>query len=58
MHIVRVLVLVSMMILLRQLEDGGGPGTGGSHWEMRLFRDEYMTGTASPGASSAGGVDR
>ena len=31
------------------LEDGGGAGTGGSHWEMRLFRDEYMTGSASPG---------
>eukprot|EP00965_Chrysotila_dentata_P049938 1654861-Pleurochrysis_carterae.AAC.2 len=31
------------------LEDGGGVGTGGSHWEMRLFRDEYMTGSASVG---------
>ncbi|EOD40974.1 hypothetical protein EMIHUDRAFT_454065 [Emiliania huxleyi CCMP1516] len=28
------------------LEDGGGAGTGGAHWEMRLFRDEYMTGAA------------
>ena len=32
-----------------RLEDGGGVGTGGAHWEMRWFRDEYMTGAASPG---------
>ena len=32
-----------------QLEDGGGAGTAVSHWEMRWFRDEYMTGSASPG---------
>ena len=31
-----------------QLEDGGGGGTSGSHWEMRLFRDEYMVGASSP----------
>ena len=31
------------------LEDGGGAGTGGSHWEMRIFRDEYMTGSANVG---------
>ena len=32
-----------------QLEDGGGVGTDNCHWEMRWFRDEYMTGAASPG---------
>ena len=31
-----------------QLEDGGVAGTAGCHWEMRWFRDEYMTGSASP----------
>lgn len=31
-----------------QLEDGGGAGTSNSHWEMRLFRDEYMVGSSSP----------
>ena len=31
------------------MEDGGGAGTGGAHWEMRVFRDEYMTGSASLG---------
>lgn len=31
------------------LEDGGGTGSAGSHWESRLFRDEYMTAAASPG---------
>ncbi|KAJ1624123.1 hypothetical protein T492DRAFT_912026 [Pavlovales sp. CCMP2436] len=31
------------------LEDGGGSGSAGSHWESRLFRDEYMTAAASPG---------
>jgi len=36
------------------LEDGGGAGTGGAHWEMRLFRDEYMTGSASPGVRASG----
>lgn len=30
-----------------ELEDGGGSGTAGSHWEKRVFRDEIMTGTAS-----------
>lgn len=30
-----------------QLEDGGGGGTQGSHWEMRFFRDEYMVGSSS-----------
>ena len=32
-----------------QLEDGGGAGTALAHWEMRIFRDEYMVGSASPG---------
>lgn len=27
------------------LEDGGGSGTALSHWEMKLFGNEYMTGT-------------
>jgi hypothetical protein len=27
-----------------QLEDGGGTGTSGSHWEKRLFKPDYMTG--------------
>jgi hypothetical protein len=31
------------------LEDGGGSGSAGSHWESRIFRDEYMTAAASPG---------
>lgn len=31
------------------LEDGGGSGSAGSHWESRLYRDEYMTAAASPG---------
>lgn len=31
------------------LEDGGGTGSAGSHWESRLYRDEYMTAAASPG---------
>eukprot|EP00927_Polykrikos_kofoidii_P046856 TRINITY_DN40988_c0_g1_i1.p1 TRINITY_DN40988_c0_g1~~TRINITY_DN40988_c0_g1_i1.p1 ORF type:complete len:1340 (+),score=192.93 TRINITY_DN40988_c0_g1_i1:90-4022(+) len=30
-----------------ELENFGGSGTAGSHWEKRLFRDEYMTGTDS-----------
>jgi len=30
-----------------ELEDYGGSGTAGSHWEKRVFRDEFMTGTAS-----------
>jgi leishmanolysin len=29
------------------LEDQGGTGTAGSHWEKRLFMNEYITGTAS-----------
>eukprot|EP00163_Fabomonas_tropica_P005191 TRINITY_DN1465_c0_g1_i1.p1 TRINITY_DN1465_c0_g1~~TRINITY_DN1465_c0_g1_i1.p1 ORF type:complete len:516 (+),score=104.34 TRINITY_DN1465_c0_g1_i1:927-2474(+) len=29
------------------LEDQGGGGTGGSHWEKRLYLNEYMTGSAS-----------
>jgi len=27
-----------------ELENQGGQGTAGSHWEMRIFRDEYMVG--------------
>eukprot|EP00929_Paragymnodinium_shiwhaense_P090927 TRINITY_DN51001_c0_g1_i1.p1 TRINITY_DN51001_c0_g1~~TRINITY_DN51001_c0_g1_i1.p1 ORF type:complete len:1399 (-),score=298.14 TRINITY_DN51001_c0_g1_i1:275-4471(-) len=30
-----------------ELEDFGGQGTAGSHWEKRVFRDEFMTGTDS-----------
>jgi hypothetical protein len=29
------------------LEDGGGGGTQGSHWEKAAFMNEYMTGTAA-----------
>jgi len=29
------------------LEDSGGQGTAGSHWEKRTFMNEYMTGTES-----------
>mmetsp|Transcript_10188 Transcript_10188/g.26692 ORF Transcript_10188/g.26692 Transcript_10188/m.26692 type:complete len:980 (-) Transcript_10188:417-3356(-) len=32
------------------LEDGGGPGTEISHWEKRVYADEFMTGTYSSGA--------
>eukprot|EP01137_Pigoraptor_chileana_P025367 Opistho-2@94764 len=28
------------------IEDFGGSGTAGSHWEKRIFRNEYMTGSA------------
>eukprot|EP01133_Synstelium_polycarpum_P013237 gene13237-15555_t len=30
-----------------ELEDGGGEGTTLSHWEKRVFNNEYMTGMAS-----------
>jgi len=30
------------------LEDFGGSGTAGSHWEKRDFDNEFMTGTADP----------
>ena len=30
-----------------ELEDQGGQGTEGSHWEKRTTMNEYMTGTAS-----------
>eukprot|EP00753_Platysulcus_tardus_P020831 PLAT8424.1.p1 GENE.PLAT8424.1~~PLAT8424.1.p1 ORF type:complete len:794 (-),score=357.78 PLAT8424.1:289-2670(-) len=30
-----------------QLENQGGSGTSGSHWEKRIFEDEFMTGTSS-----------
>lgn len=30
-----------------ELEDQGGDGTAFSHWEKRIFDNEYMTGTAS-----------
>jgi hypothetical protein len=30
-----------------ELENGGGNGTQGSHWEKRILNNEYMTGTAS-----------
>ncbi|KNC47485.1 uncharacterized protein AMSG_02502 [Thecamonas trahens ATCC 50062] len=29
------------------VEDAGGAGTAGSHWEKRLFLDEFMTGSSS-----------
>jgi hypothetical protein len=28
-----------------EIEDGGGGGTAGSHWEKRVFNNEYMTGS-------------
>lgn len=31
-----------------EIEDSGGAGTAGSHWEKRTFNDEFMTGTSSP----------
>lgn len=31
-----------------EIEDFGGEGTAGSHWEKRLFNNEFMTGTADP----------
>jgi leishmanolysin len=30
-----------------QIENQGSSGTRGSHWEKRLFQNEYMTGTAA-----------
>ena len=30
-----------------EIEDGGGSGTTGSHWEKRTFFNEYMTGSSS-----------
>jgi leishmanolysin len=30
-----------------ELEDGGGPGTAGSHPEKRVFQNEYLTGEAT-----------
>jgi len=30
-----------------QIEDGGGSGTAGSHWEKRVFNNEYLTGSIS-----------
>jgi hypothetical protein len=29
------------------IEDGGSAGTAGSHWEKRIFNNEYMTGSDS-----------
>eukprot|EP01138_Halocafeteria_seosinensis_P001714 gb/GECG01001757.1/.p1 GENE.gb/GECG01001757.1/~~gb/GECG01001757.1/.p1 ORF type:complete len:1684 (+),score=177.51 gb/GECG01001757.1/:1-5052(+) len=31
-----------------EIEDGGGRGTAGSHWEKRVLSDEYMTGRSEP----------
>jgi leishmanolysin len=31
-----------------ELEDEGGPGTVGAHWEKRILFNEYMTGSISP----------
>ena len=33
-----------------ELEDSGGSGTAGSHWEKRIFFDEIMTGTKTGGS--------
>ena len=33
-----------------ELEDGGGAGTAGSHWEARIFNSEFMTGVSKPHA--------
>jgi leishmanolysin len=30
-----------------EIEDAGGDGTAGSHWEKRVFFNEFMTGSAS-----------
>lgn len=30
-----------------EIENAGGDGTAGSHWEKRVFFNEYMTGSAS-----------
>jgi hypothetical protein len=30
-----------------EIEDGGGAGTAGSHWEKRLFDADFMTGSKS-----------
>ena len=30
-----------------ELENQGSSGTAGSHWEKRLFDNEYMTGSSS-----------
>ena len=35
------------------LEDAGGEGTNGSHWEKRLFLGETMCGTTQDGETSA-----
>eukprot|EP01137_Pigoraptor_chileana_P003978 Opistho-2@2552 len=32
-----------------ELESQGGDGTAGSHWESRIFLDEYMVGADRPG---------
>jgi len=31
-----------------ELENAGGPSTAGSHWEKRVFENEYMTGVVTP----------
>jgi len=31
-----------------ELEDAGGQGTAGSHWDKRVYQNEYMTGIQSP----------
>eukprot|EP00960_Hanusia_phi_P040259 754339-Hanusia_phi.AAC.1 len=33
-----------------ELENGGGSGTRLSHWEKRVFMNEYMTGNTYPGS--------
>jgi hypothetical protein len=30
-----------------EIEDGGGGGTGGSHWEKRVMYNDFMTGSAT-----------
>lgn len=34
-----------------ELEDDGGPGTAGSHWEQRIFDGEMMDGVSSGGGA-------
>lgn len=38
-------------LLGAELEDGGGDGTAGSHWEKTRFGEEYMIGSISTGGA-------
>ena len=57
-HTVQMLVLPKLLAVARnyfncssligvELENGGSSGTAASHWERRLFQNEYMTGYSS-----------